>query len=135
MPHKELPFVVWHAWTNRAGQGTGVLEIVTSDKRIWSVPSLWGCPVGCTFCISSSQAYGGPIDAHDLIALLENTRRRSIGSEPVELSFTGEGEAVLNVANVLALVEHLRSWPEITTARICASGLRMESAVHLAAFP
>lgn len=135
MEHKPLPHVVWHGWTNAAGRSTGVLEIVTSGKRIWSVPSLWGCPVGCTFCISSSQAYGGPIEAHDLIALLENTRQLSVGTEPVELSFTGEGEAVFNVASVLALVEHLRGWSEITAARVCASGLRMESATHLADFP
>lgn len=135
MPHNELPFVVWHAWANAAGQSTGVLEIVTSDKRIWSVPSLWGCPVGCTFCISSSQAYGGPITAPDLIALLKNTRRLSQSDKPVELSFTGEGEAVFNATNILALVEHLRHWPEIAAARVCVSGLRMENARQLASFP
>ena len=86
-------------------------------------------------CISSGQAYGGPIQAGDLIALLENTRAASDSNQPVELSFTGEGEAVMNVANVLALVEHLRHWPEITTARVCASGLCMDNAAQLAAFP
>ena len=49
-------------------------------------------------CISSGQAYGGPIQAGDLIALLENTRAASDSNQPVELSFTGEGEAVMNVA-------------------------------------
>ena len=34
----------------------------------------------------------------DLIALLENTRAASDSNQPVELSFTGEGEAVMNVA-------------------------------------
>lgn len=127
--------VHWHSWTNAFGRSTGVLEISTKDKRIWSVPSLWGCPVGCTFCISSSQAYAGPISAQDLADLLDHVRARSQGSLPVELSFTGEGEAVLNVDNVLSLVEHVRAWPEIDSARVCVSGLKMERAQELAHFP
>lgn len=129
------PIVHWHSWTSPVGRSTGVLEILVQDKRIWSVPSLWGCPVGCTFCISSSQAYGGPIIAADLEDLLDHVRRNSMGQAPVELSFTGEGEAVLNVANVLALVEHVRHWPEIASARVCVSGLKMARAKELAHFP
>lgn len=130
-----LPSVAWHAWTNPQGRSTGVLEITTSEKRIWSVPSLWGCPVGCTFCISSRQAYGGPIAAGDLQDLLAHVRQESTSTLPVELSFTGEGEAVLNVGNVLALVDHVRDWPEIDTARVCVSGLKMERAAEFAGFP
>lgn len=129
------PTVSWHAWTNATGRTTGVLEITTKDKRIWSVPSLWGCPVGCTFCISSSQAYAGPINTEDLQDLLDHARVQSKGTLPVELSFTGEGEAVLNVDNVLALVEHVQHWPEIDSARVCVSGLKMGNALAFANFP
>lgn len=132
---RSVPSVEWHSWTSGTGRGTGVLEITTNDKRIWSIPSLWGCPLGCTFCISSSQAYGGPISAMDLRALLDYTRAQSQGTQPVELSFTGEGEAVLNVDNVQALVEHVRAWQEIESARVCVSGLKMNRAHELANFP
>ena len=129
------PSVIWHEWTTASNRKTGILEITTGARRIWSVPSLWGCPVRCTFCISSSQAYGGPISAVDLEDLLTHVRSQSLGVLPVELSFTGEGEAVLNVDNILKLVEHLRTWPEIDSARVCVSGLKMERAALLSTLP
>lgn len=130
-----FPIIEWHSWTSSTGRSTGILEITTTDKRIWSIPSLWGCPIGCTFCISSSQAYGGPISAMNLRALLDYARAQSKGTQPVELSFTGEGEAVLNVDNVQALVEHVSTWQEIKFARVCVSGLKMNRAHELANFP
>jgi adenine C2-methylase RlmN of 23S rRNA A2503 and tRNA A37 len=130
-----VPFVVWHSWTSPTGRRTGVLEITTSEKRIWSVPSLWGCPVGCTFCVSSNQAYAGPIGDRDLQDLLTHVRASSLGHQPVEISFTGEGEAVLNVENVLSLIEHVRHWSEIDSARVCVSGLKVERVLELSNFP
>lgn len=125
----------WHAWTNSQGRSTGVLEIITSERRIWSIPSLWGCPVRCSFCISSSQPYGGPLREDDLVALVSHVRQMSTGGLPVELSFTGEGEAVLNVDAVRALMRHAASWPEIAFARICVSGLHMTRSVEFTDLP
>lgn len=125
----------WHRWENKQGRATGVLEIVTGGRRVWSIPSLWGCPVRCSFCISSSQAYGGPLQSQELLDLVEHVRTNSVGNLPVELSFTGEGEAVLNVEAVQAFFAHASAWPEVQSARICVSGLNMGKSEAFANLP
>jgi adenine C2-methylase RlmN of 23S rRNA A2503 and tRNA A37 len=106
-------------------QSTGALDIRAAGRRILSVPTQLGCRVGCTFCISSTTPVVRNLRAHEMLALV----RLCLEAEapdgcPLELSFTGEGEALLNHRETARVCEALPSLSaDFSSVRYCFSGL------------
>lgn len=87
------------AWRELVFDGwrTGALDIGLTDRRILSLPTQLGCQVGCTFCVSSGSQQTRNLKAAQMLALLDLCLdSQPADSRPLELSFTGEGESVLN---------------------------------------
>lgn len=108
-----------------AGYGTGALDILLPSRRVLSVPSQLGCRVGCTFCISSSRPVVRNLRAEEMLGMVASCLdAQPAGDTPLELSFTGEGEPVLNWK---AAAEACRRLPalsgQFTSVRYCFSGL------------
>ena len=112
------PFVV-------SGYRTGVLDIQLAARRVLSLPTQLGCRVGCTFCVSSTLPLVRSLTAAEMLAMVSLClAARPADTRPLELSFTGEGEAALNwkaAAEVCRQVATLT--PQVTSVRYCFSGL------------
>lgn len=105
---------------------TSVLDLCPGDgRRILSIPSQLGCPVGCRFCISGTSPKVRNLRAEEMTELVHRclSETPAVAGAPLELSFTGEGEAALNHAQVNALVRtaHQQCWG-ITSVRYSFSG-------------
>lgn len=104
-----------------------VLLIELHDRHIISIPSQIGCPVGCVFCPSSKNDVVRNLTAEEMFSLYEFGKTLSSPDRPVVnamLSFTGEGEPLLNVNAINEVMELLSDAPEIYAFRICMSGIR-----------
>lgn len=106
-------------------QTTGALDIRAAGRRILSVPTQLGCRVGCTFCISSNTPVVRNLRAAEMLELV----RCCLAAEapdgcPLELSFTGEGEALMNHRETARVCEALPSLtPDFSSVRYCFSGM------------
>lgn len=87
----------------------GALDIGLSSRRIISVPTQIGCLTGCTFCISSTAPLRRNLSSDEISTLVEDCLIAAPpDGRPIELSFTGEGESLVN-------------WK--ATARVCRDDL------------
>jgi len=117
---------VIHRPVNLDGYSTGALDIAVKDRRVLSIPSQLGCRVGCTFCVSRHTPLVRNLTAEEMLQMV----RMCFEVEPpdgraVELSFTGEGEPLLNWKNATACADVVeRRYPGVITAiRYCFSGI------------
>lgn len=102
-----------------------VLKIILKDKKIISIPTQIGCPVKCSFCVSKDSIFERNLTSKEMISLVGQTNEKTI------LSFTGEGEPLLNHNNVNQVIEQLNN--DVESFRICFSGLttrRLEQISH-----
>lgn len=102
-----------------------VLKIILKNKKIISIPTQIGCPVKCSFCISKDSKFERNLTVDELEFLSGKLDHNTI------LSFTGEGEPLLNYKNVNQVIE--RNIDEVESFRICFSGLstkRLERISH-----
>lgn len=108
-----------------SGYRTGVLDIQLDARRVLSLPTQLGCRVGCTFCVSSALPLVRNLSAGEMLAMVAQCLAAlPADTRPLELSFTGEGEAVLNwraAGEVCRQVALLTS--RVTSVRYCFSGL------------
>lgn len=98
-----------------------VLKIILKNKKIISIPTQIGCPVKCAFCISKGSKFERNLTSDEMKLLGGNLDQNTI------LSFTGEGEPLLNYKNINHIIETTNT---IESFRICFSGLstrRLES--------
>ncbi|KVP16861.1 hypothetical protein WJ84_00885 [Burkholderia ubonensis] len=108
------------------GYETVVLDISVQGRRVLSLPSQLGCRVGCQFCISKNTPLVRNLSTDELLQMVQTCFE---GEPPddrtVELSFTGEGEPLLNWKNTTACAEEAASrFPGIVTSvRYCFSGI------------
>lgn len=109
-----------------AGYETGALDISVQGRRVLSIPSQLGCRVGCTFCVSKDTPLVRNLTVDEMLELV----RACFDAAPpdgraVELSFTGEGEPLLNWKNTTACAEEVvRRYPGVFTGvRYCFSGI------------
>lgn len=92
-----------------SGYDTGALDISLRDRRVISLPSQLGCRIGCTFCISRDTPVIRNLRAMEMKAMVMSClARRPADGRPIELSFTGEGESVLNWKAAAEVCEELR---------------------------
>lgn len=108
-----------------SGFATGALDISLDTRRILSIPTQLGCRVGCTFCISSRAPVVRNLTAEEMLHMVRQCLSASpADGRPLELSFTGEGEAVLNWR---AAAEVCRALPAVSrdfnAVRYCFSGI------------
>lgn len=102
-----------------------VLKIILKNKKIISIPTQIGCPVKCAFCISKDSNFERNLTVDELEFLSGKLDHNTI------LSFTGEGEPLLNYKNVNQVIE--RNIDAVESFRICFSGLstkRLERISH-----
>ncbi|MBU9199865.1 radical SAM protein [Burkholderia multivorans] len=109
-----------------AGYATGALDIAVAGRRVISIPSQLGCHVGCRFCVSKDTPLIRNLTTHEMLQMVQ----ACFDAEPpddraVELSFTGEGEGLLNWKYTTACAEEAaRRWSGVVTAvRYSCSGL------------
>jgi len=107
---------------------SGALDISLQTRRIISIPSQLGCRVGCSFCISNTVPIVRNLTADEMLALVRDClNAEPPDGRPIELSFTGEGEALLNWRQAKLVCEALPSIsPDFTDVRYCFSGLAAE---------
>ncbi|HDR9103436.1 TPA: radical SAM protein [Burkholderia vietnamiensis] len=104
----------------------GALDIAVRGRRVLSVPSQLGCRVGCQFCISKDTPLIRNLTASEMLQMVQACfDAESPNGRVVELSFTGEGEALHNWKHTTVCAEAAaRRWPGVITAvRYCCSGL------------
>ena len=107
-----------------SGYSTGVLDLVAGGRRILSVPTQLGCKVGCTFCISSRQPLVRNLRADEILAMVDQCLAADgLDDRALEVSFTGEGEPLLNWKQAELVVRHLAASGTAQGARYCLSGL------------
>lgn len=96
----------------------GVLDLQFATRRVLSVPTQIGCAVGCTFCVSKDSPLTRNLTTDEMLSMI---RPNLTGDLPIEVSFTGEGESLMNNREVNAVVEKLGH--PVESIRYCASGL------------
>ncbi len=104
---------------------TGVLDIQLPQRRVLSLPAQLGCPVACSFCVSKDAPLRRNLRVHELRGLVQLCAdARPWAEQPLELSFTGEGEPLLNWRAIEALCQDwpAETWP-FDSVRLCASGM------------
>lgn len=109
-----------------AGYETGALDISVQGRRVLSIPSQLGCRVGCSFCVSKDTPLVRNITANEMLEMVRTCFEAAPpDGRAVELSFTGEGEPLLNWKNTTACSEEVaRRYPgAFTGVRYCFSGL------------
>jgi hypothetical protein len=105
---------------------TGALDISMKTRRVISVPTQLGCNVGCTFCISRGSPSTTNLSAVDMISVVDRCfESRPDDGRPVDLSFTGEGEALVNMREAAHAARRLVArHSAITSLRISFSGFQ-----------
>lgn len=108
-----------------AGYRTGALDILMGGRRVISVPSQLGCTVGCSFCVSKDAPLVRNLSAGEMLELVQQCLTEiPPDGRPIELSFTGEGEPLLNWRNAAEVVRGLgRLSADFNAVRYCFSGL------------
>jgi hypothetical protein len=108
-----------------SGYSTGALDIVLQARRILSIPTQLGCRVGCTFCISRDTPVIRNLTAAEMLEMVRLClTQEPADGRPLELSFTGEGEAVLNWRETGAVCRALPALcTDFTGVRYCFSGI------------
>jgi hypothetical protein len=107
------------------GYLTGALDISLKTRRIISIPTQLGCRVGCTFCVSSTTPVIRNLTSLEMLQMV----RQCLAAEPadgrpLELSFTGEGEAVLNWQEARDVCQALSALSQdFNSVRYCFSGI------------
>lgn len=106
------------------GRRTGALDIRLPSRRILSLPSQLGCPVACSFCVSRTSPLSRNLRETELLSLVDASLQAfPEDGRPIELSFTGEGEPLMNARVTRAVLEHaVARWPSIASYRLCMSG-------------
>jgi adenine C2-methylase RlmN of 23S rRNA A2503 and tRNA A37 len=108
------------------GYQTGALDISVKDRRVLSIPSQLGCRIGCSFCVSKYTPLIRNLTASEMLRMVQACfDAEPADGRPVELSFTGEGEPLLNWKSTEACSEEAarRHTGAITTVRYCFSGI------------
>lgn len=107
------------------GYRTGALDIQMASRRVLSLPTQLGCRVGCTFCISGSKPFVRNLYADEMLKMVRAAMDGTYQDERlVEVSFTGEGEPILNwkaCADVAWRASAL--FKRLNRVRYCFSGL------------
>lgn len=107
-----------------SGYATGVLDLDAGGRRILSVPTQLGCTVGCTFCVSSRQPLIRNLRAAEILAMIDQCLvAEGLDERPLEVSFTGEGEPLLNWKQAEQVVQQLAASGKAQGVRYCLSGL------------
>lgn len=109
-----------------AGYQTGALDIALKGRRVLSIPSQLGCRVGCSFCVSKDTPLIRNLSAHEMLGMVQACFDAvPADGRPVELSFTGEGEPLLNWRQTTACAEKAarRHAGAIIAIRYCFSGI------------
>ncbi|KVP96473.1 hypothetical protein WJ97_11325 [Burkholderia ubonensis] len=108
------------------GYQTGALDISVQGRRILSIPSQLGCRVGCSFCVSKDTPLVRNLTADEMLAMVRTCfEAKPADGRTVELSFTGEGEPLLNWKNTTTCAEEVaRRYPGVFAGvRYCFSGI------------
>jgi adenine C2-methylase RlmN of 23S rRNA A2503 and tRNA A37 len=116
---------VTHRPARVEGYSTGILDISAAGRRVLSVPSQLGCRVGCRFCVSRNTPLVRNRTASEMLQMVESCfDAEPHDGRPVELSFTGEGEPLLNWKSTTACTKAVVArYPGVFTAvRYCFSG-------------
>lgn len=100
-----------------------VMVINLKNRSIISVPTQIGCPIGCTFCISSKGVFKRNLTSKEMIELI-NFGFEHVTNKKALVSFTGEGEPFLNLKNVNSVIFALDSDKRVDCFRVCTSGIR-----------
>lgn len=108
-----------------SGYATGALDIHVSGRRILSIPTQLGCRVGCTFCVSSTTPVIRNLKAAEMLECIRAClQAQPPDGRPMELSFTGEGEALLNLRETTQVCAALPALSaDFSSVRYCFSGL------------
>ncbi len=103
-----------------------VMIINLANRSIVSIPTQLGCNINCDFCISSLTDFVRNFSTEEMILLAEHGLSRA-KSTNVMLSFTGEGEPILNLRKVNDVIAHYDFDPIVSSFRICTSGIKPSS--------
>lgn len=100
-----------------------VMVITLKNRSIISIPSQIGCAINCDFCLSKNNKFVRNLSIKEL----ENLALEGISSPNSMVSFTGEGEPILNIENINKTIIELEDNPLISDFRICMSGIKAEN--------
>jgi adenine C2-methylase RlmN of 23S rRNA A2503 and tRNA A37 len=123
---------VFFAPQQSGGLQTGALDIGLQSRRVISIPSQLGCRVGCTFCVSSETPLARNLRPGEMVSMVRAAlSARAADGRPLELSFTGEGESLLNLRSArAAALEVDRELTRLAGVRYSFSGLGAPQLLH-----
>lgn len=99
-----------------------VMIINLKSKTIISVPTQIGCIIDCSFCISKEKEFIRSLTSEEMIFLYKESLKYS-KNDNVLLSFTGEGEPLLNIKEINKVIKETEEDNKIEGYRICTSGI------------
>lgn len=105
------------------------MTIHLKDRDILNIPTQIGCPVNCAFCPSAESKFVRNLTADEMSHLIEETIDRD---KKTLISFTGEGESVLNHRNVNETMSRFDRLEKVEEFRICMSGYRCRNLSKIA---
>jgi 23S rRNA (adenine2503-C2)-methyltransferase len=87
---------------------------------------MFGCPIGCSFCLSGGS-YNGNLNSQDMIyAIINIIKNENIPrNERLLLSFMGSGEPLLNVEQIRQVIDFFKKFTNIHFS-ISISGIEIE---------
>ena len=104
------------------GHSIPVMIIELSGSIIISLPTQIGCLVNCEFCISRTTEFIRSLTSDEMLFLLDQVVPEY---ENVMVSFTGEGEIMLNIEHVNRTMKCVEStYHQVTSFRICTTGIK-----------
>ena len=111
---------------------TGALDIGLVSRRVISIPSQLGCRVGRTFCVSSETPLARNLRAAEMVSMVRSALSATpADGRPLELSFTSEGESLLNLRSArAAALEVDRDLSRLAGVRYSFSGLGAPQLLH-----
>lgn len=102
-----------------------VMVISLKNKSIISIPSQIGCAINCDFCLSKNNKFVRNLKSTELEKLASFGILDS--NKNYMLSFTGEGEPILNIDNINKTIHIFNNNSNIKDFRICMSGIKADN--------
>jgi len=105
-----------------------VMIISLKEKDIISIPTQIGCPINCNFCPSANTKFIRSLSNDEMNYLVEKVIDKN---KETLISFTGEGESILNYKNVNLTISYLEKYSNINGFRICFSGFKSKNLKYI----
>ncbi|MFC4235937.1 hypothetical protein ACFOY8_11895 [Thalassospira xianhensis] len=113
-----------------------VVVVKTVRRASISIPTQVGCPVKCSFCISTQQPYRRHLHPREMMMAIHHGYENVQPGVPVTVAFSGEGDACLNARAVAEVAQGISNGSmTVDKLRFSTSGANSRAIEVLANIP